>query len=1170
MDKAAARERIAHLVERFQNTPPKTLADYQEQQMREYFILPLFRALGWSTENPAEMSAEEQISRGFVDFGFYLNGVPAFYLETKRASEKLEQPKNMKQAINYSYMKGVPWAVLTDFSGLMVFNADVEGDPVQARMFNLKYSDYLTNSGFEDLWLLSKESLQKREIDRVAERYGKKNKKEPVTTRLFASLTEWRRDLFQDMYLQRATLWASDPHEVDNAVQRFLDRLIFIRTVEDRGIERNRLKALLREESQRSKWFPRLLQLFVELRNVYNSNLFAEHRADDMQLHDPNLLEKIINRLYSVPDHFGNSIDYDFNAITADVLGAVYEQYLGFRAQDPEGKQALDIRKKQKRKQQGIYYTPQFVVRYIVRQTLGKILNPSPESTPEAGASSSPSLLPNASPTTNISEVERGTKGVRLNIDQTRKLRILDPACGSGAFLIEAFDVLDKHYEALHAHLSENEKINKRREWRGWILKENLYGVDLDDQAVEVTRLNLMLRGAQTREKLPLLTNIVHGNSLIEDDEIAGAGLGLKWEQRFPKVFAGEHRSLWFVTFVTHNSRISERMITYGIQAGEPIIFSPAEQILMTEKIAEACRKYAVPVVAWNVLPDHVHMVIGAEDEQALEKVVGKIKGYSSRAFKQAQGDEQDSGLADSNLADSGFKPTVSNSTVSNRPISKDAAAGNPYPIWARKFNRQPIHNPESLSAIINYVTNNHYKHAERWGNSLIELWEKGLQSQTVGLNPLSAEPLSPNIRPLSEIVRELCVSSEEASSVRGGFDVVIGNPPYGASTSPEQVRYFRAKYRASLDSLDSFALFMEKSNGLLRQGGLFGMIVPSGWVSTPSTKSLRRLFASQYKPIAFASMPYDVFKGAYVDTVIVTAEKLPIGKTLHDLPQAPVEIVVFPPRFRIQSEKDFEEHQKITDARKWLNSKDIEFLITASDIETGLIEKVRHVGGKFADVADIQRGVTPFNTSSEKPHVNARPAFTGTVRRYDLTQEQSDYIRYDETLAEYKPEKYFCGQRLLLRELISRQFQLQAMYTANDFITNKSMQSILLTDIRYNLLYLLGLLNSKLISWHFLETNSVARRDDFPKIVLKQTRELPFRKINFDDPADKARHDKMVSLVEQMLLLKQQHAAANATHDDRRHELQARIDAADRQIDQLVYELYGLTDDEIKIIEGS
>lgn len=125
-------------------------------------------------------------------------------------------------------------------------------------------------------------------------------------------------------------------------------------------------------------------------------------------------------------------------------------------------------------------------------------------------------------------------------------------------------------------------------------------------------------------------------------------------------------------------------------------------------------------------------------------------------------------------------------------------------------------------------------------------------------------------------------------------------------------------------------------------------------------------------------------------------------------------------------------------------------------------------------------------------------PAFNGTVRRYKLDKGQIRYIRYDSSLAEYKPEKYFQGERILLRELISRQFELQAVKTDDHFITNKSMQSII-SNGTYSTNYLLALINSRLMSWYFLNISQIAQRDDFPKIVLKETRALPIYPININ-----------------------------------------------------------------------
>ena len=134
---------------------------------------------------------------------------------------------------------------------------------------------------------------------------------------------------------------------------------------------------------------------------------------------------------------------------------------------------------------------------------------------------------------------------------------------------------------------------------------------------------------------------------------------------------------------------------------------------------------------------------------------------------------------------------------------------------------------------------------------------------------------------------------------------------------------------------------------------------------------------------------------------------------------------------------------------------------------------------------------------------------------------------------------------------MISRQFRLQAVYTNENFITNKSMQSILPTPDGPSLKYVLGCLNSSLVSWIFLQRSNVGHRDDFPKIVLKETRELPIA------PATSKQQRELERFVDRILATKQ----GNPEADTR---------ALERDIDQLVYGLYGLTPEEIKIVEGA
>jgi hypothetical protein len=134
---------------------------------------------------------------------------------------------------------------------------------------------------------------------------------------------------------------------------------------------------------------------------------------------------------------------------------------------------------------------------------------------------------------------------------------------------------------------------------------------------------------------------------------------------------------------------------------------------------------------------------------------------------------------------------------------------------------------------------------------------------------------------------------------------------------------------------------------------------------------------------------------------------------------------------------------------------------------------------------------------------------------------------------------------------------------------SHTSRKKKLLKFKRESTRYLLGCLNSKLLSWYFLKRSNIAQRDDFPKIVLKETRNLPIRSFNFSDPADKARHDKMVELVDRMLELnKQKHSGKLASSQVER--LDREIVATDAEIDGLVYELYSITDEDRRIVEST
>ena len=408
---------IERLVARFKGLSAAARRGFNEDNTRKDFILPLFRALEWDTQNSTEVSAEEKVSRGWVDFSFRIGNVPRFFLETKRISEDLTKPQWVQQAMDYAWTKGVTWALLSDFEGLRVFNAEwKEDNPLRAQFIEFGVDSYLTD--FERLWWLSRPEIAVGRLDHEAEKVGKKARREPVSQHLFDDLKTWRQILFKNLHAYNPQ-WTTG--QIDEAVLRILDRLIFIRTAEDRQVERPRLQAMLRElkdQKRSGQLLPELQKLWREFDATYDSQLFEMHRADILECAS-SPFEVLIEGLYGK-----QFLLYNFNAIDADVLGTAYEQYLGHIIAAPDAAEVLE--KSAKRKSQGIFYTPTFVVKYIVQQTLGRYLD------------------------------EHG-------YNPSRPVRVLDMACGSGSFLIESFDVLDRYVAEQRGDLASHASPCHRR-----------------------------------------------------------------------------------------------------------------------------------------------------------------------------------------------------------------------------------------------------------------------------------------------------------------------------------------------------------------------------------------------------------------------------------------------------------------------------------------------------------------------------------------------------------------------------------------------------------------------------------------------------------------------------------------------------------------------------------
>ena len=507
------KENIKKLVDKYTNLKAQDkVKTYNEAQTRNEFIEPLFEFLGWDMRNlnvEGEVITEEKNSNGRVDLAFRINGIPKFFLEAKSMKTDLDNDTYARQAINYSWNKGVMWAVLSDFEGIKIFNAQAESNKLRDKLvFEINYDEYI--SDFDRLWLLSKESFENNALDVYAEKHGKKSKKMTVNEKLFDDLRKARELLTKSFESWNRNV---DKETLDEGIQKILDRLVFIRVLEDRELEQPILKPIIREweKDKQQQLFHMLIEKFRELDEIYNSNLFTKHACEEWEEYD-HATKKAIEMLY------GNDMyEYDFKEIPADILGGVYESYLGYIAQNPildrgtkkgqlfalDSKGDIKIKSRAKRKEHGIFYTPKFIVDYIVKNTLGEKLK----------------------------EIN--------NISDLKKIKVLDPACGSGSFLTRALEEINAKYKDFN---NKGDQYTKTE-----ILLSNVYGVDLDAQAVEIAKLNLLIDALDKREKLPNLTKNIHvGNSLISGTEkelkkYFGKNWQDKkpfnWEENFSEVF---------------------------------------------------------------------------------------------------------------------------------------------------------------------------------------------------------------------------------------------------------------------------------------------------------------------------------------------------------------------------------------------------------------------------------------------------------------------------------------------------------------------------------------------------------------------------------------------------------------------------------------------------------
>jgi hypothetical protein len=397
MDEQEQKRQIQDLIIEFRTNYQK-YKNEQEANIESKLVEPLMNILGWTkTDFVKREKAQRGEKKGFVDYAFYLDNRIAFFLEAKKVGVPLEKEAD-KQVISYALSKRIPFAVSTNFESLKIFCVEQENALNQVFRVFIKPEDYLAN--FQNLLLLSKESFRKNLTLRQAEDEGRLKKRASIDEALLEDFMQIRKLIAED--IERTYPRKYELNEKEEIVQRAIDRLIFIRRCEDVAINPDNVYLQEVNSVPHNKAFNKLKQIFEKYNEIHDSGLFAPNVDNDLDkiTVDGEIIKRLVGYLYESHD---KQYVYNFDWITADVLGQVYEQYLGkILAQTKSGKAHLKDGQVH-RKEQGIYYTPTHIVDYIIKSTVSEALK---------------------------------------NERSRRAIKVLDTACGSGSFLIRGFDYL--------------------------------------------------------------------------------------------------------------------------------------------------------------------------------------------------------------------------------------------------------------------------------------------------------------------------------------------------------------------------------------------------------------------------------------------------------------------------------------------------------------------------------------------------------------------------------------------------------------------------------------------------------------------------------------------------------------------------------------------------------
>jgi len=938
---------------------------------------------------------------------------------------------------------------------------------------------------------------------------------ENVTKKLYDDYSRFKKQLFKNITLHNPQ---HDRLLLFKKTQKLLDRFLFILFAEDRGLlPPNSVREILIQWEQLKELdnyvplYERFKKYFGYLDTgysgknyeifAYNGGLFApDEILDNIRIDDEMLFESC-----------RGLSNYDFESeIDVNILGHIFEHSLNeieeIEQQLAEGETVVE-KKTSKRKKDGVFYTPRYITKYIVENTIGalciakrkelKIVDE--EYVPQKRKARREDLL----------------QRLELYSMWLMNITICDPACGSGAFLNQALEFLIAEHQSIDTLKAKlfGDAITFT-DVENSILENNLYGVDINEEAVEIARLSLWLRTARKGRKLNSLSNNIKcGNSSISDPTVAG-DKAFDWEKEFPDVFADKRQ------YFLQSVQFFKELVETHKKSQEEL-----------DEIFEKIDKKNFP---------HLEVIWGTPITNAKEYIKCGL-------------------------------------TLLHPPEHREM-------MWLGLL----VRNPATMELLNEFAKNNHVP---------IELvFEVIIENLMLDLGD-NFDQYADTFTPDDS----------------GGFDVVIGNPPYATKIFSEQeMKYYKSNYKIAQYQLDLYLLFIEKSVNIVKTK--IGLITPNSWLKNMTMSECRLFLLNNIHFDYIVSNLPGVFEDASVDSLIF------IGSKNKDSGKTTIQSLI---------NKEFVKKHAVNQT-EFLENENYIFTVEANETILSLLRKMKSSSASLKDCFEITRGVNPYDSyrgqlkeiiESKAYHADFKkdetfiPEIRGKhIGRYYYQWDGKSYISYGPWLAAPREAKYFTGERIIFRQVLGERL-ICTVIEERIIIDQSIFIALPKSDSSISCKYVVTLLASKLGAIYF-KYSSNEFDALFPKIKLGEFNELPIKIISPEQQQPFiAKADIMLSKNKELQSVKQQilqlliskfegitiskklqdwpcltfsqflkelekqkikfslpaqsewmqyfeseKAKANA--------IQQLIDKTGKEIDGMVYELYGLTEEERRVVE--